>query len=218
MSFTKTTFSQRAVKYSLCLSIGLLSACKGPEDVKAVSPAAEVVNEAQIAPDPTPKEPAAPTKPTIPSPENNYGYETTFEMENMVRLSRLAIREYQKIGIVKDIGIKYPEWPFGDPVEPNGSFISGVRRYEVRLVKALRGDLPEIFKYDVYSEAGEVLLNKNPYPLAFCFSERTQTYVAREIEGQMFDDPKFLQVFLDQWEKAEPVDLSDKPCWFDVDD
>ena len=136
----------------------------------------------------------------------------------MVRLSRLAIREYQKIGIVRDIGIKYPEWPFGDPVEPNGSFISGVRRYEVGLVKALRGDLPETFSYEIYGEAQEFALNKNPYPLAFCFSERTQTYVAREIEGQMFDDPRFLQLFLDQWEKAEPVDLSDKPCWFDVDD
>ena len=203
---------------TLCLSIGLLSACKGTEDVKTASPIAEVVIETQTAPDATPIESSTPTEPTIPSPENNYGYETTFEMENMVRLSRLAIREYQNIAIVKDIGIKYPEWPFGDPVEPNGTFISGVRRYEVRLVKVLRGDLPEIFKYDVYSEAGEVLLNKNPYPLAFCFSETTQTYVAREIEGQMFDDPKFLQLFLDQWEKAEPVDLSDKPCWFDVDD
>ena len=203
---------------TLYISIGLLSACKAAVDVKTVPPAAEVVTETQTAPDAKPKEPAATTKPSTPSPENNYGYETVAEMEAMQGLSDWAIRDYQKIAIVKDIDIKYPEWPFGDPVEPNGSFISGVRRYEVRLVKALRGDLPEIFKYDVYSEAGEVLLNKNPYPLAFCFSERTQTYVAREIEGQMFDDPRFLQLFLDQWEKAEPVDLSDKPCWFDVDD
>ncbi len=194
----------------LCVSIVLLLACEAPEDVNIIPPE-EAANEAQI-------EPLAPIKPVLPSVKNNYGYEFVEEMHNMQRLSRLAIRKYQKIAIVQDVNITYPEWPFGDPVDPDDGFVSGMRRYEIKLIQALRGDLPENFSYEIYSEAGKFSLKENAYPLAFCFSEVTQSYVAREIEGQMFDDPGFLQLFLDEWDKAEPVDLSDKPCWFDVDD
>ncbi len=192
----------------LCFSVGFLSACERSDNVN-ITPLEKVANEVHNAPE------KVQIDTSVPSAENNYGYEFVDEMKAVQGLSRSAFKRYQNIAIVQDIGVTYPEWPFGDPVEPNGSFVSGVRRYEVKLVKALRGDLPETFSYEVYSEAGDVLLNENPYPLAFCFSEVTQSYVAREVEGQMFDDPGFLQLFLDQWDKAEPVDLSDKPCWFD---
>ena len=76
---------------TLYISIGLLSACKAAVDVKTVPPAAEVVTETQTAPDAKPKEPAATTKPSTPSPENNYGYETVAEMEAMQGLSLIHI-------------------------------------------------------------------------------------------------------------------------------
>ncbi len=191
----------------LCASIVLFAACEAPEDVNIIAPD-EAANEAQI-------EPLGSIKPVLPSAENNYGYKNAEELRNAILVVNNAIEKYAFLAIVKDIKVTYPEWPFGDPVDPDDGFVSGVQRYEVNLVEILRGELPQSFSYELYTESANVVIHDNPYPVGFCYSNMVDGFVAEVFLGRMFDDPGFLQLFLDQWDKAEPVDLSDKPCWFD---
>ena len=201
----------------LCSSVFVSACTQSDSKVKAV----EVEQDSTIISENVPLNPE-PNKPTKAETvvENNFGYEHPEELESYLLRSGFAIEDFPYIAIVKDIAITYPEWPFGDPVDPADGFVSGVRRYQVDLIQGLRGDLPQKFTYEIYGEAQEFLLNERPYPLAFCYSKDVKHYVAKEIEGRMLDDPRFLELFLDVWKKSDPApfsDFKDKPCWFDDD-
>jgi len=151
LSFTKSTFSQRAVKYSLCLCVGLLSACKGPEDVKAVSPVAEVVTDAKTASKAKQIEPLIAPKPGAPS---TYG---------------LSQEQFER---VQDVRISYPEWKDSDP---NDYFEEARIEHHVKRVDVLHGgEFPPSFSYLVYGEAVEVPLRKRPYIVSLCRDKKNR--------------------------------------------
>ena len=168
LSFTKSTFSQRAVKYSLCLSVGLLSACKGPEDVKAVSPVAEVVTDAKTASKAKQIEPLIAPKPGAPS---TYGLSQE-QFEVFDDLITTVLSEAPLIARVQDVRISYPEWTDSDP---NDYFEEALIEHHVKRVDVLHGgEFPPSFSYLVYGEAVEVPLRKRPYIVALCRDKKNR--------------------------------------------